>query len=220
MNSHYNLEVSNLTKTFGNKLVIDDVSFNVKKNGLFVLLGSNGSGKSVLINCLLGFELIDEGNIIVLDKPINERLWLRKHTGIVSSDHMEHLYLFTPNECFNFISEIYNLDFNTVDMIIRKYAFMLGIESYLDVVMYNLSFGTKKKVQLLINILYKPSILFCDEIFEGLDEKSVLNVKEILIDYVKEGRSVFLTTHIFSLVKDMSPIYYELKDNKIVSKSW
>ncbi|WP_081890595.1 ATP-binding cassette domain-containing protein [Paenibacillus tyrfis] len=220
ISSNIVLKANSLTKIIENKIILNQVSFEILNNEIFVLIGSNGVGKSVLIRCLLGLETISEGTVEINGSLNRDRLFLRRQTGLVASDHIDHLNLLTPSEYFEFIINIFQIPSNYAINFIDQTSRKLFVEPHLKTPIVNLSFGTRKKIQLLGVLLYQPKILFCDEIFEGLDSKSVTNILEIIKNYVQNNCSVFLTTHISSLAKEISDKYCVLENGCITNASW
>lgn len=214
------LHVQNLGKAMDNRIILDRVHLEVAGGEICVLIGANGAGKSLFIRCVLGLETLDEGSVHICGRSIQDRLHLRHHTGLVASDHIEHLSLLTPREYFDFVITIYQVAAEYASHTIETLAERLQIDMYMDTLIGNLSFGSKKKVQLLAVLLYRPQLLICDEIFEGLDPQSVDVVKELLASYPQEGRAVLFTTHIHSLAREFADRYYELHRGTITVQRW
>ncbi|HDR8272664.1 TPA: ATP-binding cassette domain-containing protein, partial [Bacillus cereus] len=103
------LEIQNLSKSINNKIIFENINLTIPYGSICCLIGANGTGKSVLIDCILGFQKINQGKIIIKSQNINNRNLLRLNTGIVSPDHQKHLELLTPKEYFDMIIDIYNL---------------------------------------------------------------------------------------------------------------
>lgn len=209
------ISVKNLIKNFDNKIVLDKLNFEMEENSTVVIIGKNGAGKSVFLNCLLGFIHYNQGSILIDGQPVENRLHLRKITSLISSDHQEHLNLLTPNEYFSFLQDIYQLKSNNKDSI-QKYSEDLYVTKELNTVFSSLSFGTKKKIQLIGSLLYSPKLLICDEIFEGLDTDSVKWVKNLFQQRKQENLSTLFTTHITEHITDITEKNYILENGKLI----
>ncbi|NSL70109.1 ATP-binding cassette domain-containing protein [Bacillus toyonensis] len=209
------ISVKNLIKSFDNKIVLDKLNFEMKENSTVVIIGKNGAGKSVFLNCLLGFIHYNQGSILIDGQPVENRLHLRKITSLISSDHQEHLNLLTPNEYFSFLQDIYQLKSNNKDKI-QNYSEDLYVTKELNTVFSSLSFGTKKKIQLIGSLLYSPKLLICDEIFEGLDTDSVKWVKNLFQQRKQENLSTLFTTHITEHITDITEKNYILENGKLI----
>ncbi|MED5049249.1 ABC transporter ATP-binding protein [Bacillus siamensis] len=208
------IRVSNLSKLIDDRVLFDDVNLVVPDGTICCLMGGNGVGKSVFLDCLLGFQPINSGKIFINEIDVNDRVRIRKHTGIVSPDHQEALKLLRPTEYFEIIIEIYNLKNSEkkIDYLID----ILSVTELIDTAFSNLSFGSKKKIQLIGTLLYNPQLLVCDEIFEGLDEESIEAVKEVFKERKKQGLSTLFTTHIKHEARDIMDYTLLLKNQKIV----
>ncbi|MES5949617.1 ATP-binding cassette domain-containing protein [Bacillus cereus group sp. MG6] len=209
------ISVKNLIKSFDNKIVLDKLNFEMKKNSTVVIIGKNGAGKSVFLNCLLGFIHYNQGSILIDGQPVENRLHLRKITSLISSDHQEHLNLLTPNEYFSFLQDIYQIKSNSKEKI-QNYSEDLYVTKELNTVFSSLSFGTKKKIQLIGSLLYSPKLLICDEIFEGLDTDSVKWVKNLFQQRKQENLSTLFTTHITEHITDITEKNYILENGKLI----
>ncbi|PEN39595.1 hypothetical protein CN543_04725 [Bacillus toyonensis] len=209
------ISVKNLIKSFDNKIVLDKLNFEMKKNSTVVIIGKNGAGKSVFLNCLLGFIHYNQGSILIDEQPVENRLHLRKITSLISSDHQEHLNLLTPNEYFSFLQDIYQIKSNNKEKI-QNYSEDLYVTKELNTVFSSLSFGTKKKIQLIGSLLYSPKLLICDEIFEGLDTDSVKWVKNLFQQRKQENLSTLFTTHITEHITDITEKNYILENGKLI----
>ncbi|MBF7150675.1 ABC transporter ATP-binding protein [Bacillus sp. 8YEL33] len=209
------ISVKNLIKSFDNKIVLDKLNFEMKKNSTVVIIGKNGAGKSVFLNCLLGFIHYNQGSILIDGQPVENRLHLRKITSLISSDHQEHLNLLTPNEYFSFLQDIYQIKSNNKEKI-QNYSEDLYVTKELNTVFSSLSFGTKKKIQLIGSLLYSPKLLICDEIFEGLDTDSVKWVKNLFQQRKQENLSTLFTTHITEHITDITEKNYILENGKLI----
>ncbi|MYL73056.1 ATP-binding cassette domain-containing protein [Halobacillus litoralis] len=211
------LKVNRLKKTFGSKIILDGLNLEINEPSIVAIIGNNGVGKSVFLSCLLNYLDSDHGSIQVLGHSVDDHLFLRTNTAFVSSDHQEHLYKITPREYFNLIISIYNLNQDASTTKYEKYMKDLELTKEMDSSFNALSFGTKKKVQLIGCLLFNPPILVCDEIFEGLDFEAVKWVKDTFIDRKRAGLVTLFTSHIIQHVEDASDEIYRLRDGKLSS---
>jgi len=209
------LEVDQLTKVIQHKVLLDQITFAVGPGEICALIGHNGAGKSLLLRCILHHETIDGGRVTVNRIPHTDRTYLREATGFVSSDHLEFLDPLTPREYFDFLIAIYQVPDDYASGLVLLMTKQLQIEPFMDTLVQNLSFGTKKKVQLLAVLLYRPKLLVCDEIFEGLDAESVEVVKEIFRNYAAQGNSILYTTHLHEIAEEISGSRYRIATGRL-----
>ena len=152
------VEVNNLNKSFGEKKVIDNLSLKIEKGAIVSIVGGNGIGKSVFLNCLLNYLEYDSGEIRILNVTHHDHNFLRTNTAFISIDNQQHIEKVTPREYFDLIISIYNLNQKIKREEYTLLANELNIISNLDVVFNSLSFGTKKKIHL--NLLIVIFFLF------------------------------------------------------------
>lgn len=212
------IEVHHLNKSFGSKKVLDNLNLTIERDSVVAIVGSNGIGKSVFLNCLLNFMDYDSGEINILNENHNNHNFLRTVTSFVSVDNQLHLEKVTGREFFELIISIYNLPEESVVAKYTSYAEELNVINQLDSTFSSLSFGTKKKIQLIGSILYDPEVLVCDEIFEGLDHEAVNWVKAYFLKRKANGEATLFTSHIMDHTWDISDYIYRLENGKLHSQ--
>ncbi|WP_170971612.1 ABC transporter ATP-binding protein [Peribacillus simplex] len=212
------IEVHHLNKSFGSKKVLDNLTLTIEHDSIVAIVGSNGIGKSVFLNCLLNFMDYDSGEINILNENHNNHNFLRTVTSFVSVDNQLHLEKVTGKEYFDLIISIYNLPEESVVAKYTSFAEELNVINQLDSTFSSLSFGTKKKIQLIGSILYNPKVLVCDEIFEGLDHEAVNWVKAYFLKRKANGEATLFTSHIMDHTWDISDYIYRLENGKLHSQ--
>lgn len=212
------IEVHHLNKSFGSKKVLDNLNLTIEHDSIVAIVGSNGIGKSVFLNCLLNFMDYDSGEINILNENHNNHNFLRTVTSFVSVDNQLHLEKVTGKEFFELIISIYNLPEESVVAKYTSFAEELNVINQLDSTFSSLSFGTKKKIQLIGSILYNPKVLVCDEIFEGLDHEAVNWVKAYFLKRKANGEATLFTSHIMDHTWDISDYIYRLENGKLHSQ--
>lgn len=209
------IDIHNLNKSFDKKNILDNLCLELKEGMTTAIVGSNGIGKSVFLNCLLNYMEYDSGEITLFGHSHNNHIYIRTVTAFVSVDHQGHLNKITPMEYFELVISIYDLPLNqTLDQM-NLLARELNILKELDSSFDSLSFGTKKKVQLIGSILYNPKLLVCDEIFEGLDYEAVTWVKDYFNQRKEDGLSTLFTSHINEYTEAVADEIYRLKNGKL-----
>lgn len=211
----YSVQINQLNKSFGSKKILDNLSITMNFNAIIAVVGNNGVGKSVFLNCLLDFIEYDSGEILIFERNHNDHNFLRTNTAFISVDNQLHLHKVTPLEYFELIILIYNLSNQETKRKAYQLAEELNIISELNSSFDSLSFGTKKKVQLIGSILYNPKLLVCDEIFEGLDFEAVTWVKKYFLERKANGLATLFTSHIKEYIEEIADEVYRLKDKKL-----
>ena len=200
------LKVSNVVKTYKNakEPALKGISFNVKRGEVFGLIGKNGAGKSTTIKCLMGIHPFEKGSITIngydLKKDENEAKSL---IGYVPDNHTVYENL-SGREYLNFMADVYKVDKDVRDKNIEKYAKMFNLTHALDMQISSYSHGMHQKICIMGALVHEPEMWVLDEPFLGLDQASIKNVKQCVIDYAKsKGHIVIFSSHNMDTVIDV-----------------
>jgi ABC-2 type transport system ATP-binding protein len=186
------IEINKLEKSFGNKRVLNNLTFTIAKNSIYGLLGPNGSGKTTTINVLSNLLYADAGNIIVEGNPSPE---LRKQLiGVVPQEISVYQDL-TCREDLQFFAAIYGLQGLNKSKQIDKLVKMFNLYEYENTKVSKLSGGWRRRVNIAIALVHSPTILIMDEPTAGLDVEARIELWEIIKSLKHNGVSVLLTTH-------------------------
>lgn len=210
------IEIKNVTKKYGNKKALDNVSFNVEDGDIFAFIGHNGAGKTTLIKSIVGIHDFDEGDILIDGMSIKENPVECKKLMAFVPDNPETYEHMKAIDYINFICDMYEIDTETRDKNIKKYAKIFDMEDKLNDTIDSYSHGMKQKVVLISALAHDPKILIMDEPFVGLDPKAVFDIKEILNEMVKEGKIVFYSTHILDVAEKLCSRVAIIKQGKLV----
>ena len=185
------------------KVAVDDLSFSAYKGEIFGLLGPNGAGKTTTLRIIATLIRPDAGDATVDGYSVtNNPQQVRERIGFLTSE-LKLEDFFTPNYLFNFFSELYAIDPTTRDERRKKLFSKFGIDKFAEVKVANLSTGMKQKVSLVISLVHDPDIIIFDEPTNGLDVLTAKTVTDYLLELRAEGKSIILSTHIFSLVEKL-----------------
>ncbi|WP_027410275.1 ATP-binding cassette domain-containing protein [Anoxybacteroides tepidamans] len=209
------LYVRDFTKTINRKVILKDCNMTITKGEICSLFGKNGTGKSLFLHCILGFTSFDSGLVKINGYDITKRIQIRRYSGFVPTDDYSFCELLTPNEYFSFIKGVFSLSEKETSRKIEHLSEKLSVKLYLDELIENLSFGTRKKIVLMGILLYDPVLLVCDEIFEGLDAPSVQAVREIFLEKKKRGHSILFTSHLYQEAIAVSDRCYQIINKTI-----
>ncbi|MFA5692562.1 MAG: ABC transporter ATP-binding protein [Acholeplasmataceae bacterium] len=206
-----------LEKTYNNKKVaVSDLSFEVYEGEIYGLLGPNGAGKTTTLRIISTLIKPDQGDVFLNDVSVlNNPTKIRKQIGFLTSE-LKLEEFFTPNYLFDYFAKLYDLNDN--DIKARKtYLFnKFGIEEFKEVKISDLSSGMKQKVSLVISIAHDPKIIIFDEPTNGLDVITAKTVTDFLIELKNLGKTIILSTHIFSLVEKLCDRVGIIIDGKMV----
>ena len=223
------IQVQNLKKTFvlskkqqkiqatnEPKIVaVNDLSFAVEKGEIFGLLGPNGAGKTTTLRMLSTLIKPDSGDVIIDGSSVTkEPSVVREKIGFLTSE-LKLEDFFTPNYLFDFFSDLYHVPADVRKARKAEMFERFGIDKFAEVKVGNLSTGMKQKVSLVISIVHDPDIIIFDEPTNGLDILTAKVVTDFLEDLKKRGKTIILSTHIFSLVEKLCTRVAIIIDGKL-----
>lgn len=161
------IEVKQLTKSFGNHLVLDNINISVKNGEIFGLLGENGAGKSTLIDCILGTKKVNNGTVSLLDmNPIRERKKLFENIGVQFQETKYPDKILVYELCKE-TSSLYKKSLDYKELL-RNF----GLYEKMKTPISELSGGQKQKLFIVLALIPNPKVMFLDELTTGLDPKA------------------------------------------------
>ena len=191
------IEIKNVSKTYNNdKKALNNISFKVNEGEIFGFIGHNGAGKTTMIKSLVGILDFEDGDILINNKSIQKEPIACKLEMAYVPDNPDLYENMTAIDFINFICDMYGADLETRKENIQKYAQMFEIENNLNDDISSFSHGMKQKVALIAALSHNPKVLIMDEPFVGLDPKAVFDIKNIMKQMLKEGKTIFFSTHI------------------------
>ena len=210
------IEIKNVSKKYGNKVALNNVSFKVEDGEIFAFIGHNGAGKTTLIKAITGIHEFDEGEILINGKSIVDNPIECKKEMAYMPDNPELYENMKAIDFINFICDMYEVDQETREKNIKKYAELFEIDKNLNDLISSFSHGMKQKVVLIASLAHNPKILIMDEPFVGLDPKAVFDVKKVMNEMVKEGKTVFFSTHILDVAEKLCSKVAIIKNGEII----
>lgn len=210
------IEIKNVTKKYGDKTAVDNVSFTVNNGDIFAFIGHNGAGKTTLIKSIVGIHDFDEGDILIDGMSIKEKPVECKKLMAFVPDNPETYEHMKAIDYINFICDMYDTDTETREKNIKKYAKLFEMEDKLGDTIDSYSHGMKQKIVLISALAHNPKILIMDEPFVGLDPKAVFDMKEVLNEMTKEGKTIFYSTHILDVAEKLCTRVAIIKQGKLV----
>lgn len=211
------IEIKNVSKTYnGKKKVLKNVSFKIEGGEIFAFIGHNGAGKTTMIKCIMGILDFEEGDILVDNKSIKEEPLECKRIMAYVADNPDLYENMKAIDFINFICDMYEVSEDIRRENTLKYAKMFEIEDKLNDDISSFSHGMKQKVALIAALAHNPKVLIMDEPFVGLDPKAVYDMKEIMRDMAKDGKTIFFSTHILDVAEKLCDRVAIIKDGTIV----
>ena len=213
------LKIKNYSKSYAKgQKAVDDISLEVKKGDIFGFVGHNGAGKTTTIKSVVGILDFEDGDIFIDGKSIKENpIECKKMIAYIpdNPDLYEHL---KGIEYLNFIADVYDVTKDKREELIKKYGDMLEITSNFGDLISSYSHGMKQKIALIAALAHDPKILIMDEPFVGLDPTAVYDVKQVMQEMVKEGKTIFFSTHILDVAEKLCSRVAIIKNGKIMAQ--
>ena len=210
------IEIKNVTKKYGKKIALNNISFDVNDGDIFAFIGHNGAGKTTLIKSIVGIHDFDEGDILIDGMSIKEKDVECKKLMAFVPDNPETYEHMKAIDYINFICDMYEIDTDTRIKNIKKYSKLFGMEDKLNDTIDSYSHGMKQKIVLISALAHDPKILIMDEPFVGLDPKAVFDIKEVLHELVKDNKIVFYSTHILDVAEKLCSRVAIIKEGKLI----
>lgn len=183
------------------KVAVNDLSFAVNQGEVFGLLGPNGAGKTTTLRILATLIRPDSGDATVNGHSIvKEPDKVRENIGFLTSE-LKLEEFFTPNYLYDFFSELHGVPADIRNERKKKLFDTFGIGEFAEVKVANLSTGMKQKASLAISLVHDPSVIIFDEPTNGLDVITAKVVTDFLLSLKQQGKTVIVSTHIFSLIE-------------------
>jgi ABC-2 type transport system ATP-binding protein len=205
--------IKNFSKSFGDKKVIDNISFSVKKGDIFAFLGANGSGKTTTIRSLLGLYFQDKGELLINGEKFT--IEMSKYIGYLPED--KGLYKdMKVLEMLIFFAKLKGLDKKTAKKRAVKFLKRVDLTDKAKVKIKNLSSGQQQKIQLGITIIHKPKLLILDEPTNGLDPVNRRLLLDILSEANNQGATIIFSTHLMEEAEKIAKTVLILKQGKIL----
>ena len=198
-------------------VAVNNLSFTANKGEIFGLLGPNGAGKTTTLRMLSTLIHPDSGDAI-LDgySVVKQPEEVRGKIGFLTSE-LKLEDFFTPNYLFDFFSQLHHVDEATMQERKRQMFTRFGIDKFAEVKVANLSTGMKQKLSLVISLVHNPDIIIFDEPTNGLDVLTARTVTDYLQELRSEGKTIILSTHIFSLVEKLCDRVGVIIDGRMIT---
>lgn len=198
------------------KVAVDGLSFSAVRGEIYGLLGPNGAGKTTTLRIISSLIKADQGDVLVDGASVvKEPEKVRGKIGFLTSE-LKLEDFFTPNYLFDFFSDLHRIPKDIANERKERLFKKFGVEGFKEVKIADLSTGMKQKISLIISIVHDPEIIIFDEPTNGLDVITAKVVTDFLQDLKQEGKTVSLSTHIFSLVEKLCDRVGIIIDGKMI----
>jgi len=212
------IKLSNINKTFKDRQVINDISFEIKPGNIVALIGVNGAGKSTLVRLISTLYKQDTGKIIVdgidsLKYPVA----VRRKIGVLLGGDVALYNLLTARENILYFAELQGVSSKEANARLKELTEMFQMQDYIDRRVDKFSRGMKQKVAFARALIHSPKILLLDEPSTGLDIESIQTIRSFIRACKQEGKTILLSTHNVSEM-ELCDEYIFLKNGRISSR--
>ncbi len=210
------LKIEHLTKTYGAKKAVDDLSLHIHPGEIFGFIGHNGAGKSTTLKSVAGILQFDAGTITICGKDIvKEPVACKKELAYIPDN--PDLYDFMSGiQYLNFVADIFGIPAGIRQEKIRLYADCFELTNDLAQPISAYSHGMKQKLALISAWIHSPKLIVMDEPFVGLDPKASYMLKEMMRELCDQGGAIFFSTHVLEVAEKLCDKVAIIKQGKLV----
>ena len=205
------LEIINGYKKYKNLEVLSDINLKFEDGKMYAIIGANGSGKSLILKALSGYNKLTSGKVLQNGKEIRKNNNYIENAGIIIENPVM-VNEYTINENLEYLKKMSE---NSKDIDLDKWYKYFEIEEYKEKRFSELSLGTKQKVALIQAFMHNPKNILLDEPFNALDKKAVIKVKELLLEEKKKGKLIVIVTHINDEILEECDEVIEMENGKV-----
>ncbi|MBR0474055.1 MAG: ABC transporter ATP-binding protein [Erysipelotrichaceae bacterium] len=210
------LKINNLTKKYGDKVAVDNISLEIKPGEIYGFIGHNGAGKTTTIRCCCGLLNFDSGEILINGKSIkDDPLACKMEFAYIPDNPVLFEYL-SGIEYLNFIGDVYKVGKAEREERIRKYADQFELTQNLAQPISSYSHGMKQKIAIIAALIHNPKLIVLDEPFVGLDPIAAFKFKEIMREVCNNGGAVFFSTHVLDVAEKLCDKVAIIKSGKLI----
>ena len=212
------LRIEHLTKIYGEKKAVDDLSLHILPGEIFGFIGHNGAGKSTTIKSAVGILKFDEGMISICGKNIKDDPVACKKDLAYIPDNPDLYEFMSGIKYLNFIADIFAIPADVRQEKIRKYADLFELTQDLGQPVSAYSHGMKQKLAVISAWLHDPKLIVMDEPFVGLDPKASHLLKEMMREHCNTGGAIFFSTHVLEVAEKLCDKVAIIKQGKLVKE--
>ncbi|MDP4012332.1 MAG: ABC transporter ATP-binding protein [Candidatus Nanoarchaeia archaeon] len=210
------IEIKGVSKSFGNKSVIEKLDLAIPKGKIVGIIGASGSGKTTLLKLITGYYKPDKGNVFYEGANVNHNLYLvKKNIGFATQENSFYTKL-SIQENLEYFGSLYNMKSEVIKKNIDKVLPLLELDNARYVIAENLSDGMQRRFDLACALINYPKVLMMDEPTEDLDPPLRRKVLKLIRDLNSVGTTIIITSHLLSEVEDLCDYIAVLHEGKVV----
>lgn len=210
------LKIEHLTKQYGDKKAVDDLSLHILPGEIYGFIGHNGAGKTTTIKACCGILQYDSGEIYVDGCSLRERPLECKARLAYIPDNPDLYEFMTGIQFLNFVADIFGVTAGERKERIGKYADLFELTADLAQPVSAYSHGMKQKLAIISALLHTPRLIIMDEPFVGLDPKASYLLKEIMREICKAGGAIFFSTHVLEVAEKLCDKVAIIKEGRLI----
>ena len=210
------LNIEHLTKTYGEKKAVDDLSLHIAPGEICGFIGHNGAGKTTTIKACCGILQSDSGEVYIDGVSVKENPIAAKAKLAYIPDNPDLYEFMTGIQFLNFIGDVFGVSAEDRQARIRKYADLFELTNDLAQPISAYSHGMKQKLAVISALLHEPKLLVMDEPFVGLDPKASHILKELMRELCKNGGAIFFSTHVLEVAEKLCDKVAIIKGGKLI----
>lgn len=210
------LRIENLTKSYGSKKAVDDLSLHIESGHIYGFIGHNGAGKTTTLKSVAGIMEFDQGNIYIDGKSIKDDPLACKSIMAYIPDNPDLYEYLTGVKYLNFIGDVYGVSQSERESRIKKYGDMFELTDSLGEPISAYSHGMKQKLAVISAFIHQPKLIIMDEPFVGLDPKASHLLKGLMREFCDQGGAIFFSTHVLEVAEKLCDRIAIIKQGKLV----
>lgn len=210
------LRIEHLTKQYGDKKAVDDLSLHIKPGEIYGFIGHNGAGKTTTIKACCGILPFDSGEIYIGGKSIKASPLECKSMLAYIPDNPDLYDFMTGIQYLNFVADIFGVSASRREELIHLYSDTFELTSDLAQPISAYSHGMKQKLALISALIHEPKLIIMDEPFVGLDPKASHLLKEIMRTICDEGGAIFFSTHVLEVAEKLCDRIAIIKGGRLI----
>ena len=211
------LKIEHLTKSYGEKKAVDDLSLHIEKGRIYGFIGHNGAGKTTTLKSIVGILKLEEGEIYIDGKSIKQEPMACKSIIAYIPDNPDLYEYLTGIKYLNFIADVYQVSQEDRKERIKKYGDLFELTESLGQPISSYSHGMKQKLAIISAFIHKPKLMIMDEPFVGLDPKATHLLKGLMRELCDEGGAIFFSTHVLEVAEKLCDDVAIIKAGKLVT---
>lgn len=210
------LKIENLTKKYGEKTAVNNLSLHIAPGEIYGFIGHNGAGKTSTLKCVVGISDFDEGEIYIDSKSIKKEPIECKKQFAYIPDNPDIYDFMTGIQYLNFVADVFEVSQQDRSTLIKKYADMFEISDNLNDAINSYSHGMKQKLVIISALIHSPKLIIMDEPFVGLDPKASHILKGIMRQICENGGAIFFSTHVLEVAEKLCDRVAIIKNGNLV----